>query len=415
MSKPEENIMENSYNSLCEQALDTQQRVEKITKLVGEVHRHKIAAKACQVALTTEVNELKKKRQEYKALEKTQREGKTNPGTNKTVKNEAPLTSYQSRTEANVTEAELERALDNWLEKTIDARDESAIVTKDAQREQLVDKIREEAVKARQKYEKLKKAREMEKHRKSPEYHVSSTPYRSSGLYEWTSPYYQSGINTQTVVKPREPRYTLMDSKDEGFRESNDAIISDEKRLSIKDMKRVMMPLLPGQEASWATLMEQTVNRGLPGEEALALQALMPQLAGHHEVVQKATSILVQAAGKPYQERQVLKMFFDWMRSKYQLSPRQKRELFARKLQEIKWTWKSNPADIISSIISGVQLNWQEVAEQSALREELEAVLGSNLSVALQLEITQRPPEEWKQAITEIWESVRHSIRPESY
>lgn len=182
-----------------------------------------------------------------------------------------------------------------------------------------------------------------------------------------------------------------------------------EKRLRIQDMKRVMMPLTPGQEIAWATLMEQLVSRGIPGEEALALQALIPQLTAHSEVAAQATSLLVQAAGRPYKEREVLPIFFNWIRSKYQLSPRQKRGIFARKLREMRWNWRTNPADKISSILTEVQLTWDEVINQPALREELEAALSSKLDISLQLKITQRPPQEWKQVITEIWESVKNS------
>ena len=59
MLKQEGNTME---NSLRKQALNTQQSVGAITKLVDEVHRHTMAATVCQVALTTEVDKLKKKK-----------------------------------------------------------------------------------------------------------------------------------------------------------------------------------------------------------------------------------------------------------------------------------------------------------------------------------------------------------------
>ena len=169
------------------------------------------------------------------------------------------------------------------------------------------------------------------------------------------------------------------------------------------------MPLMPGQEISWATLMEQLLSRGRPGEEALALQALIPQLTGHTEVAAQATSLLVQAAGKPLQEQKVLATFFQWMRSKYQLSPRQKRSILARKLREMRWNWRTNPADKIANILSEVQLTWDDVVQQPALREELEAALASKVDISLQLRITQKPIHQWEQEITAIWESVKDS------
>jgi len=90
------------------------------------------------------------------------------------------------------------------------------------------------------------------------------------------------------VSKDKEPRKNLKPET-----------IQVGKRLRIRDMKRVMMPLVPGQEIAWATITEQVVTQGMPGEEALALQALIPQLTAHSEVAAQATSLLVQAAGKP--------------------------------------------------------------------------------------------------------------------
>jgi len=133
MSKNENNTME---TSLREQALDTQQSVGTIAKLVDAVHRHTIAATTCQLALTTEVNELKQKHQEYKAMEKAQKKGRTNmlgelakgvtnglfnknlkedpslksPSATTTVENDEPPLSYKPAIEANVTKAELETA-----------------------------------------------------------------------------------------------------------------------------------------------------------------------------------------------------------------------------------------------------------------------------------------------------------------
>jgi len=79
----------------------------------------------------------------------------------------------------------------------------------------------------------------------------------------------------------------------------------------------------------------------------------------------------------------------------------------------MRWDWKSNPVDKITSILAETQLTWEEVVNQPALREELEAAMASKLNITLKLEITQRSPEEWKQAITEIWESVKNVTSPE--
>ena len=388
MIKRYDNAME---ISLRERALETQQSVEAVAKLVDAVHRHKVAAIANQVALTTETNELKKKQQKCKEMEKAQERGKlgmlsgmakdiTNSLFNKRSKedpspsksiatmstqNDEPPPFYEPATEANVTEAELAASKREWKKKKQEAREERVIFTRDEGRERMVNQMCYEAVKARQDYEALKEEYELEAHAKN--------------------------------FNPNVPSMT----------------ISVEKKLSLRDMKRVMMPLVPGQEIGWATLMEHIVTRGIQGEEALALQALIPQLMAHGEVAAKATSLLVQAAGKPDKEKKTLSNFFNWTRSTYKLSPRKKRGIFARKIREMRWDWKSNPVDKITSILAETQLTWEEVVNQPALREELEAAMASKLNITLKLEITQRSPAEWKQAITEIWESVKNVTSPE--
>jgi len=277
---------------------------------------------------------------------------------------EAPSTPHEPVIEANVTKAELAVAKENWLRKREEAREEGVIFTRDEEREKMVDDMCYAAMKARQEYKALKEEYELEEHAKD--------------------------------LNPNVPFITTL----------------VEKRLSIRDMKRVMTPLVPGQEITWATIMEQVVTRGIPGEEALALHALIPQLTAHREVTAKATSLLVQAAGKPDQERKTLSDFSNWIRSTYKLSPRKKRGIFARKIREMRWDWKSNPVDKITSILAETQLTWEDAMNQPALREELEAVMASKLNITLKLEITQRSPEEWKQAITEIWERVKKVTSP---
>jgi len=277
---------------------------------------------------------------------------------------EAPSTPYEPAIEANVTKAELAVAKENWLRKKEEAREECVIFTRDQERENMVDQMCYDAMKARQDYKALKEEYELEAQAKD--------------------------------LNPNVPFMTT----------------PVEKKLSIRDMKRVMTHLVPGQEIKWATIMGQVVTRGIPGEEALALHGLIPQLTAHKEAKAKATSLLVQAAGKPDQEKETLSKFFKWIRNTYKLSPRKKRGMFARKIREMRWDWKSNPVDKITGILAETQLTWEDVMNQPALREELEAAMASKLNITLKLEITQRSPEEWKQAITEIWEKVKNVTSP---
>jgi len=514
-------------NELREKALAAQHSVGVVTELVGEVHRHSLAAKASGAALATEVNELKNKNKSFtkcaKALVKSQKKGKT--GTlgdiakeitgNLFHKSEAELTgkdkelgkqpsapllkeappSYDMKVEANVTEAELNREKEKWALSVVQARNEAQKLRdlktriqqgKDEpttigqrmleEKEIILNNLQNDAIAAKENYDRLKQAYERERegimtgfggfkgysvtvtpggnypplpdsdeegseHEESANKDERCIPNKSQPLFETIEcleiQETPKGVTTGTTTRindlPGSPIRTLMPTdkqpeqpnllkkiypnlqEEKELGEINELGVMTrptepiEKRLRIQDMKRVMIPLAPGNEIPWATLMESVVNRGIPGEEALALQALIPQLANHSEVAAQATNLLVQAAGKPYHERRVLNTFFNWIRSKYQLSPRQKRAIFARKLREMKWNWRTNPADKISSIISEVQLTWDEVTSQPALREELEAALARKVDISLQMKITQQPPQNWKKVITEIWESVKDS------
>ena len=508
---------EEKRNELREKALATQHSVGIVTELVGEVHRHKLAAKASGAALATEVNELKSKNKSFakcaKALVKSQKKGKTgtlgdiakeitgtlfrNGDTESANKNEelgkqpsAPMLDEAPpayKVEANITEAELNLEKEKWAVSVAQAKNEaqklrqlkeSMLQGRDKplttigqrvleEREMMLNNLQNDAIAAKENYNRAKQAYEQEKTEiltgyggfRSDSINVlpggiypplpdsddekskdgtegQCIPNDSQPLFETidvtgtpnkTDELPGSPLRTLIPVDKSRPIYSrpeppnliekmypdLKEETEEG--ETKNQYGKErptehaEKRLRIQDMKRLMIPLIPGNEIPWATLMESVVNRGFPGEEALALHALIPQLTNHGEVAAQATNFLVQVAGKPYQERGVLQAFFHWIRSKYQLSPRQKRAIFARKLREMKWNWRTNPADKISGIISEVQLTWDEVATQPALREELGAALARKVDISLQREITQQPPHEWRKAITAIWESVKDS------
>ena len=364
-----------------------------------------------------------------------------------------PPPSYAPTVEANVTEIELVDSKERWRAKLEEAREENERLRKAKDRlakepgegaqqigmaiikeqEKTVEQAQEAVAQARREYYELKEAFKTEKGF-SPGVHdrFIDTPHRESlttRSQEDTPTRIDivpgkrrveiiprdeeaaGSVDWMGVSPPRARRYPQLPTSEgeETDDESKTQTEPNDRNLRIQDLKRVMMPLMPGQEISWATLMEQLLSRGRPGEEALALQALIPQLTGHAEVAAQATSLLVEAAGKPLQEQKVLSTFFQWMRSKYQLSPRQKRSILARKLREMRWNWRTNPADKIANILSEVQLTWDDVIRQPALREELEAALASKVDISLQLRITQKPVQQWEQEITAIWESVKDS------
>jgi len=196
---------------------------------------------------------------------------------------------------------------------------------------------------------------------------------------------------------------------DEGSLEKEELGVYGNAPLRIQDLKRVVIPLVPGNEIYWAIITEPVVKRGRQGEETTILQALMPQLQSHAEATAQATTLLVQAANDPHKGREVLTNLFQWLRSRYRLTPRQKRANFARKLREMQWTWRTNPADKITEIMTASQLTWDQVLGDQTLREELEAALASKLDLSLHLQITKKDPKDWRKAISEVWEKVKDS------
>jgi len=135
----------------------------------------------------------------------------------------------------------------------------------------------------------------------------------------------------------------------------------------------------------------------------------MPQLSSHPEVAAQATMLLVQAANNPERGKEVLNSLFQWIQSRYRLTPRQKRASFIQKLRNMQWTWDVNPADLLTGIMTTSQLTWDEVLKNPSLKEELEATMASKMDISLHLQITKLDPKKWRQAITEIWEKVKDS------
>ena len=155
--------------ALRELAMDAQGSVGTVVELVDTVHRHELAAKTNQVALATEVYNLKQKhkslRKGSQALVKAQKKGKSGPlggiareitatlfpskHTNEQQssekekasappmdeeegKNEPPSSYEEPDAEANVTCAEVDAARDEWKRRTDKATDKELATSRTA-------------------------------------------------------------------------------------------------------------------------------------------------------------------------------------------------------------------------------------------------------------------------------------------
>jgi len=181
----------------------------------------------------------------------------------------------------------------------------------------------------------------------------------------------------------------------------------------IKEVKRLMMLLLPGQEVDWAIITQNLVENELPsGNDMLKLQAITQQLQDHPEAQAQAMALLIQAAHNKGQDTKPLQEFFEWICVKYKSTARQQRLQFARLLKDILWNWHDNPVDQIREAMNKVHLTWDEVVQDTALREELKVGVASKLDDGLFLTLSETPISDWYAKLTSFWSKLRDSKSP---
>jgi len=514
-----EKVDNKTEKALRELAMDAQESVGTVVELVDTVHRHKLAAKTSQVALNTEVYNLKQKHKSLKkgsqALVKAQKKGKTGPlgeiareitatlfpskHLNETLLEEKEKASappidakkegkeappsYEepdAEAQANVTSAEIDAARQEWMWKSTRAADKEREAEKKAQEiaersgssfatretREVADALRraqgawDKSEKARIRYQQLQQEfqeEEQELRRAAGECGPAQTgagcERRGSGestpsvevVHEHKDGRKQVVIHEKSGCNPDSSHiqeqgslYPVLDSNSEQcdltfggmtiprkevhstpreggrLKKEEEALntlsLGAQNQLRIQDIRRVVIALTPGNEIAWVVLTRQAAARVKQGEETMLLQALMPQLSSHPEVAAQATMFLVQAASNPEKGREVLDNLFQWMKTRYQLTPRQKRASFIQKLKNMQWNWDVNPADVLTGIMTASQLTWDEVLKNPSLKEELEAIMASKMDISLHLQITKQDPKRWRQAITEIWEKVKDNV-----
>ena len=359
-------------DALQDLALDAQDSVGTVVQLVDTVHRHKLAAKTNQVALATEVYNLKQKHKSLKkgsqALVKAQKKGKAGPlgGIAREItatlfpsrqsnevseesekasappmekeeeRNESPP-SYEDpegEAEANVTYAELDAARTEWTRRTrrAEARDHLAKRTEERVGNRINDspaaqRVMEEACKraqeawreagqAENEYQRmrLKYEKEERERRQSeglcgpdisgPSHECGSRASTPSAPSVEIITGYQGG-KQQVIIQDRQkqnqgspseqpheaiypdlrgedeegsltfggmtiPKQTQQSTpkikKEEGMATITPAMdmwhAGTQHPLQIRDIRRVVIPLIPGNEIAWAVLTEQAVRRG---------------------------------------------------------------------------------------------------------------------------------------------------------
>jgi len=168
----------------------------------------------------------------------------------------------------------------------------------------------------------------------------------------------------------------------------------EENEPRIDELKKLFAPLIKGHELEWATITESLTSKVDHKNAGMMLQALTQQLNNHPEALRHATSLLYQASTNKLNDN-LLQQFFKWLRTKYRLTPRQKRADFTRILRGMRCNWYNNPADQIGEIIARAHLTWEQIADDSALCEELKAAVGSKIEPSLFLQLSGTPVRQW--------------------
>ena len=186
---------------------------------------------------------------------------------------------------------------------------------------------------------------------------------------------------------------------------------NSDNRPRIGELKKLVTPLIKSHELEWATITESLVRNVDYSDAGMMLQALTQQLNNHPEALRHVTFLLYQASTNNLIENP-LKQFFIWLRTKYRLTPRQKRSEFTRLLKGMCWNWYHNPADQIGEIIARTHLTWDQVAQDAALCEELKAAVGSKTEPSMFLRLSGTPIKQWYEQIMQIWNELKDSRNP---
>lgn len=215
----------------------------------------------------------------------------------------------------------------------------------------------------------------------------------------------------ESKSKTLEPSKENVESKTTTSKKSNKkgSVNQAERNELINGLKKLVMLLLPGQEVEWAIITQDLVNKLPAGNGGLKLQAITQQLKNHPDALAQAMALLIQAARHKDEDINPLQNFFDWLCVKYQSTSRQRRVQFAKLLKDISWTWQDNPADQIRDAVNKVHLTWNEVVQDTALREELKAEVAAKLDAGLFLTLSETPIAEWYGKITSFWNKLRDS------
>jgi len=213
-------------------------------------------------------------------------------------------------------------------------------------------------------------------------------------------------VVTTDIERPDEVKKTGEFSKDKPTASEPEQEMKGSE-LTITDLGKIIMPLIPGKEIEWVTITRNLTQRVMQIDKVVVLQTTVQQLKNHPDALAKAIALLVQAGREPKKDIDPLGKFYEWLEINYQITKRQQIIKFASLLKGLSWSWKSNPADKLQEILNEVYLTWADIAQDVFLCAELKAAVVTDISSSTFLILNEIPLEKWYEEITSIWMQLR--------
>jgi len=189
------------------------------------------------------------------------------------------------------------------------------------------------------------------------------------------------------------------------------AQLSEVKRdLTIRELdilKERIMPLMPEKEIEWVMMTRDVTNTLTIRDKKAMLQVICRKLEQHADAFAQVKILLVHAAQWPDQYPDPLEEFYKWLLGRYKYTTRQQLIKLNGLLENMRWSWETNPADKILAILHEVNLTWEDVVSNDAARDDFKAIIASKMTPSLYMMLCQKPVNEWYAEITKIWESMR--------
>jgi len=187
-------------------------------------------------------------------------------------------------------------------------------------------------------------------------------------------------------------------------------LLETKRDLTIRELdilRERIMPLMPKKEIEWVMMTRDVTNTLTIRDKKAMLQVICRKLEQHAEAFAQVKILLVHAAQWPDKYPDPLEKFYEWLLGRYKYTTRQQLIKLNGLLENMRWTWETNPADKILAIMHEAHLTWDNVMSNDAMRDDFKAILASKMETSTYVMLNKKPVEEWYQEITEIWKSLK--------